>query len=273
MHDKYKKRYRTPRASERLRHQIATEAARRLYSRVGPEEGSERLREASEAEYYGAKRQAAAVLGRKVRPGDLPSDAEVREQVLLLARDQEALARLQLDRGPEPDPSVPEARIGDHIDRFALYKLRLEPLHDIKQDPHDHPEGDALFHSLQVFTLAREVRPYDEEFLLAALLHDVGKAIDPSDPVQASLDALAGAITPRIAWLIEHLSDLQPRPGRPLSVKVRRALEESEWYEDLVLLHELDQAGRAPGAEVPSTDEALEYLKGLEEEAYLDESP
>ena len=44
-----------------------------------------------------------------------------------------------------------------------------------------HPEGDALYHSLQVFHLAREARPYDEEFLLAALLHDVGKAVDPQD--------------------------------------------------------------------------------------------
>ena len=40
-----------------------------------------------------------------------------------------------------------------------------------------HPEGDALYHSLQVFDLACEESPYDEDFLLAALLHDVGKAM------------------------------------------------------------------------------------------------
>ena len=39
--------------------------------------------------------------------------------------------------------------------------------------------------------------PYDEEFLLAALLHDVGKAIDPSDHVEAALQALEGSITER----------------------------------------------------------------------------
>ena len=67
-----------------------------------------------------------------------------------------------------------------------------------------HPEGDVLYHSLQVFELARDELPYDEEFLLAALLHDVGKAIDPADHVQAALDALGETVTERTAWLIRH---------------------------------------------------------------------
>ena len=72
------------------------------------------------------------------------------------------------------------------------------------QRPQSHPEGDALYHSLQVFELAREELPYDEEFLLAALLHDVGKGLDPQDHIGAALEALDGHITPRTAWFIEH---------------------------------------------------------------------
>jgi hypothetical protein len=50
-------------------------------------------------------------------------------------------------------------------------------------------------------------------------------------------------------------------------------LIESGHYEDLVLLRELDEAGRAVGAPVGTIDEALAYLRGLEGEAYLAEGP
>ena len=94
--------------------------------------------------------------------------------------------------------------------------MLLEPLEGVKQSPKYHPEGDALYHSLQVFELARAERPYDEEFLLAALLHDVGKAIDPSDHVAAALQALEGSITERTAWLIAHHMEVQAlRAGTP----------------------------------------------------------
>ena len=263
--DKYRKRFRAAGADDRTRRQIAVEAARRLIASVGTEAA---LRGTGEGEYYTAKRHAAAVLGHTIRPGDLPSDAEVREQVVLLA---EASGDPDEDDGPEPDPDahgVPH--ISEHVDHFAIFKLRLEPLETVEQDPRTHPEGDALYHSLQVFERAREVRPYDEEFLLAALLHDVGKAIDPRNRAAAALEALRGTLTERAAWLIEHLPDLTPRPDRPLRPKQRRAIETSEYYEDLVLLHELDAAGRAVGVPVGTIDDALAYLRGLEGEAYLD---
>lgn len=264
--DKYKRPFRTPRGDARLRCQIAREAARRLFDAIGPDEPSGRLGTASVADYYAAKRKAAAVLGHRVRPGDLPSDAEVRTEVLALARAGGPTAG---DRGPEPEGDL--ARLGDHVDRFAVYKLRLEPLAAVKLDPRQHPEGDALYHSLQVFELARAARPYDEEFLLAALLHDVGKAIDPSDHVAAGLDALAGALGARTTWLIAHHTDLLARDGRPVAPRLRRELEQSEWFEDLVLLRELDDNGRVAGAPAGTVAEALAYIRGLEAEAYLDD--
>lgn len=238
-----------------------------MMAAIAPEGDSEHLRDATEAEYYVAKRRAAAVLGHPVRPGDLPSDSEVREQVLELAK-----AGWTADAPAEHDDAdVGVERMADHVDRFAIYKLRLTPLEAVKQNATYHPEGDALYHSLQVFMLARDVRPYDEEFLLAALLHDIGKAIDPKNHVATALEALRGTITERTAWLIEHHMDLLARPGRTLSQRARQQVAESEYYDDLVLLRDLDDAGRIPGVPVVTVEEALDYVRGLETEEYLDE--
>src|SRR5205823_14979879 len=105
---------------------------------------------------------------------------------------------------PQTDLDQEVERLEDHSARFERYRLLLQPLEGVKQSARYHPEGDALYQSLQVFELARAERPYDEEFLLAALLHDVGKAIDPADAVTAALQAVEGPITERTAPLIAH---------------------------------------------------------------------
>lgn len=268
--DKFKKRYRVPPGSERLRRQIAVEAARRLSAAAegGPEALSTWLESLAPGELYTAKRKAAAVLGHMVRPGDLPSDTEVREELVALIRSQRAGNTAS---GPPVDDAEDGtiAALADHLDRFAIYKLRLEPLETVKQDPRSHPEGDALFHSLQVFELARETRPYDEDFLLAALLHDVGKAIDPQNRIAAAVDSLRGAVSERTLWLIAHQKDARAHRERTLGVRDRKVLEASEYFDDLMLLADLDAAGRVPGTPVGTIDQALDYLKRLEHEEYL----
>jgi hypothetical protein len=157
-------------------------------------------------------------------------------------------------------------RLDDHVDRFELYRLLLRPLEDVKQDARWHPEGDALYHSLQVFELARDRAGYDEEFLLAALLHDVGKAIDPHDHVAAGLAALEGTITPRTQFLIAHHMDAHAHRDGSLGQRARERLSASEDFDDLMLLEELDRAGRRRGVEVCTVDEALAFIRALDEE-------
>jgi predicted HD phosphohydrolase len=273
MQDRYRKRYRVAAASGRVRQQIALEAARRIYKTLFParqKPPQDWLETVSAADLYAAKRKAAAVLGHRIRPGDLPSDAEIREQLIALWRDS-SLPSGMADDMPEPEPEALIGPLAEHLDRFAIYRMRLEPLEEVKQNPKQHPEGDALFHSLQVFHLARDIRPYDEEFLLAALLHDVGLAIDPEDHVAAGVHALRGSVTERTLWLIEHHMDRAPRRERALSPKLKRELDESEYAEDLRLLRELDEAGRVPGERVDTLDEVFNYLKGLEHESYLND--
>src|SRR5205823_5411556 len=288
-------------ANDKLRRQIALDAARLMYERV-------------ESEYYTAKRKAAKQLCRKgVKPEDLPSNAEIREQIQHFARIHEgdrrtenlramrleALRLMRLLRPFRPrligsvmtghvrkgsdidlhvfsdSPALVadlleqagcqydlerkqvlkhnESRVFTHIhvhdrfnyeltvyaenqahyvfkssitgkaierasiaeleeflhkeypdldlegqleaveeiaDPYPVFRRLLLPLEEVRQSPVHHPEGDVLYHSLQVFELAREHRAYDVEFMQAALLHDVGKGIDPSDHVTAGLEVL-----------------------------------------------------------------------------------
>lgn len=359
----------------KLRHAIAFEAARLMYERV-------------ESEYFTAKRKAAKRLCRgTMKPGDLPSNAEIRDQVQALARLHEGEARtanlrdmrlhaLRLMRnlcrfrprligsvmtghtrkGSDIDLHVfsdsidavtaaldeeglryeverkqvvkhGESRVFTHVhvfdtftfeltvyaenlanyvfkssitgkanerastreleeliatehpdvaleealaeqeeavDPYQLFRLLLVPLENVKQNPRYHPEGDVQFHLLQVFELARAERAWDEEFLQAALLHDVGKGIDPFDHVAAGVQALEGLVTGRTLWLIEnHMLALEYKAGT-LGYRQRKRLEDHEEFEDLMLLRELDTRGRVPGARVCTVDEALDYLRELD---------
>jgi predicted nucleotidyltransferase len=151
-------------------------------------------------------------------------------------------------------------------DPYLTFRRLLEPLASVPQSPRHHPEGDVLYHSLQVFELAREHRPYDIEFLQAALLHDVGKGIDPQDHVRAGLEAVEGLISERTAFFIEHHMHALELKAGTLGHKLTQRLRAAEDFEDLMLLRELDTAGRVPGAEVCELDEALDFLKELERE-------
>ncbi|MEX2176660.1 MAG: HD domain-containing protein [Pirellulaceae bacterium] len=164
---------------------------------------------------------------------------------------------------PDVDLEAALADAAERVDRFQVFQSLLLPLENVKQNLKWHPEGDALYHSLQVFDRARDALAYDEEFLLAALLHDVGKAIDPHDHVAAGLEAVAGYITERTGWLIAHHMEAQQILDGTLGARAKRRLLESENYEELMQLARCDRAGRVPGAEAPELDEALDYLREL----------
>jgi hypothetical protein len=166
---------------------------------------------------------------------------------------------------PDLDVDDAVAEANEQVDRFVVYEALLLPLENVKQSPKWHPEGDALYHSLQVFDHARDQLPYDEEFLLAALLHDIGKAIDPHDHVATGLEALEGFITERTKWLIEHHMLGHQVLDRTIGARAHRRLRENESYEELVLLAECDEAGRQAGVVAPELSEALDYVREISE--------
>jgi predicted nucleotidyltransferase/predicted HD phosphohydrolase len=164
---------------------------------------------------------------------------------------------------PDVDLDEAVAEMEEQVDPYQMFHLLLQPLDRVKQSPKYHPEGDVLYHLLQVFELARAERPYDEEFLQAALLHDLGKGLDPGDHVGAALQALDGLITERTQFLIENHMLAQEYKAGTLGHRQRLRLEASPDFEDLMRLRELDDQGRVPGTVVGTLDEALEYLREL----------
>lgn len=142
----------------------------------------------------------------------------------------------------------------------AMLRLLLSPLESVKQNPAHHPEGDALYHSLQVFELARAEREWDIELCLAALVHDVGKAIDPADHVGAGIEALAGLVSERVLTLVAHHMEAHAYRDGSLGARARRRFEQLADFEDLLLLSELDQTGRKRGIGVCTLDDALDWL-------------
>jgi hypothetical protein len=130
----------------------------------------------------------------------------------------------------------------------------LTDLDGIQQSPKYHPEGDALFHSLQAFELARRATN-DRVLWAAALFHDVGKAIDGPLHDEVGADLLDGLLPARAVWLVRHHLDLLK--DRRLT---RRRHQGTAVLRDLEQLRRWDVGGRDPNARVISIDDAFELL-------------
>ncbi|MFM1903946.1 MAG: hypothetical protein RLZZ440_1846 [Planctomycetota bacterium] len=221
----------SPPDDDPLRRRIAREAGR----------GVIRGSDARRATFRAARRVA-----RDWVPDDqIPAPAEVRDE-----------AHRQLD------PAGSLARlVGDRFDQLAALAAVLAT---VKQDPERHPEGDALEHSLQVFDLVWQEHPCDEELLTAALVHDVGRAVDRRNPVAATLAAVEGLVTPRTRWLIESLPAGRAYVAGTIGFRARRRLERDEDIESILCLAEADRRGCLAGYAAPTLDEAIAILRDVE---------
>lgn len=219
---------------DRLKQRIAEAAARQVVA------GSDARR---------ATFRAARRVARDWVPADrLPDPGQVCDEV-----------RRELDAPPA------RGRLGG--DRFDAISAAVCVLSTVRQDPMRCPEGDALEHSLQVFDLVHRERPYDEELLTAALVHDVGRALDRGDPVAATLAALESLVTARTLWLIESLPDARRHVEQTLGVRARRRLEAHPDFLDVLLLAEADLRGHQRHYPAPTLEAAIDILRGLDRDA------
>ncbi len=222
----------------KLRQQLAEQAARLMFE--------------NQISFQKATQQAVhRVGGGYIDRKALPTQREIRAEIAKLAW----LTEQSDDRLLEP----PEP-----TDRFVVYASHLAPLEQIPRFGRSPRGEDLLSHSLRTFDLAREELPYDEEFLTAALLHEIGRAIDPQDATRVGLEALGDHLTERTAWLMEHLEAGRAFHEGSLGQRSRRRLAESEWFEDLLQLAECDRRGCSLGVRTSDLETALAYLQELD---------
>lgn len=147
-------------------------------------------------------------------------------------------------------------------DRFDVLADLLLALENIRLDRAEHPEGDSLYHSLQLFDLAVREQPYDEEFLSAALLHDVGRIGKGVDTIKEAAKLLDRLVTHRTVNLITgiELALSDPAPSR----SALREMIGLEDLDDVLLLSQLDRQARKRGIQTSSIEEAIDYLRDLE---------
>ncbi|MCR9200477.1 MAG: hypothetical protein NXI04_17720 [Planctomycetaceae bacterium] len=222
--------------ADKLRRNICFHAARLLHSR-------------QESNFTTARWRAARSITRSYLPGEcLPTDMEIRL----------ALQDL-ISSSPPVSPLSFDAEHSDASLKVAYHSL-LEPLDRVRLNRREHPEGDLLYHSLQVFHLARDGRPWDEEFVTAALLHDVGHGIDPYDPLPATVRAIEDLVSERTLWLVENLPLQHRKADGTIGARARRRLDAHEDGDALRFLAECDLDGRVPGRPVDSLTDALQSL-------------
>lgn len=216
---------------ERLRKQIAFDAARLLSVGRADDPHQARLR---------ASRRL--VRGWTPRAG-MPTTREVLDATSALAASTALL----------PTP-------------YAELRTLLAPLAHVRMPPATHPEGDALYHSLQAFEIVRVAVPYDIELMTAALVHEVGRAIDPYEPHAAGLGELVDLTTERTLWLLVELPNELRRLDGELGARATRRLSAHEDAATLTTLAQADRDARVCGNPAPDLDEALAVLIALDDD-------
>lgn len=215
---------------DKLKQRIAEEAARLMHDGA----------DAAQSRFRAARRLTRGWVPEEHLPGH---DAILRE----------------VNRAGDPTAGLAHLA-GDRFDRIADL---VRPLATVRQDPVLHPEGDLLEHTLQVFDRVHDERPFDEELLTAALVHEVGRAIDRSAAVAAALGALDGLITPRTRWLVEMLPAAVAHGERTLGARARQRLESHPDFLDVICLADCDRRARVRGYAAPSLEEAIAVLRTL----------
>ncbi len=169
------------------------------------------------------------------------------------------------------------------MDELEVWFPELQALIGVEQNPLHHPEGDAWNHTLQVLDAAAQYRFRAENpvgFMLAALAHDLGKAVCTqrgSGVPRAHLHEirglpLAGAFLNRLTGekkltaYVLNLVRLHPQPARAAAARpwpgaTNALFDQAIDPEALLCLAAADQQGREKGLDLDFLRQRLELYR------------
>jgi len=130
------------------------------------------------------------------------------------------------------------------IDNTDMYFKMLENCKGVMQNQEHHPEGDVFTHSLQVMIHAfRESN--DIDVIIAAMMHDVGKAFTRYGHSKVAVDMLYDYATPKTLFLIEnHMRIWDYLLGDMQKLSKCAFLINHPWFPELIQLARWDKKGR-----------------------------
>jgi len=157
------------------------------------------------------------------------------------------------------------------VDMDPLFML-LEMTRGIEQKIEHHPEVDVFDHSIQTMNWAFKETD-DTDLILAAMLHDVGKALNTLGHDQIGADWLEDFVSTKTIWLIrQHLRVWYLMTGKMKRKAKVRELIEHPWLPELVLLARWDKLGRNPNYVIKyNKEDIVERLNKLTEEHFKGE--
>ena len=134
------------------------------------------------------------------------------------------------------------------LKNFLPLWFLVEKTRGISQLEEYHPEQDVYVHSIQTFLKAsRETN--DIDLLIAALIHDVGKAVgsrghadDYAEPLIKDL------VSPKTLWLVvNHMRINYYLDGSMNKLSKVKELVGHPWFIELIQLSRFDKMGRVKG--------------------------
>ncbi|HVJ82582.1 MAG TPA: hypothetical protein VNC50_16045 [Planctomycetia bacterium] len=164
-------------------------------------------------------------------------------------------------RAESPDSDLDSELLGVHapVDRLFVLEFLAQQLEGSEALP--PAKSDGLRHALEVFTLAQAERPYDEEFLTAALFHDLGGIFDRRDPLPQTLAVLDGLVTERTLRLISAATGAE------------NAAADADAREDARLLRSLIDAANKSPLEPVELPFAIAVLRALDDGSAWEPAP